>query len=93
VKIKKWLTNPDVVGWVLWGGLTLVSTGPVLWLIRRFTYDSTTPIATRIFIALFLSAIGSGIVTWAVNEVWYRLKLRRAAQKNRDKGGRKRKRG
>jgi len=92
-KWKKWLNNPDVVGWVLWGGLTCLLLGPFLYLIRRLTYDSTTPLPTRIFMALFASAIVAGIVTWAINETWYRIKLRRTAQKRREKGGKKKNRG
>lgn len=89
MKWKKWLSNPDVVGWVLWGGLTIVLFWPLLYLTRRLTYDSTTPLPTRIFMALFVSAIVSGIITWAVNETWYRVRLRRMARKNRQKGTKK----
>lgn len=89
MKWKKWLSNPDVVGWVLWSGLTFLLFWPLLELIRRLTYDSTTPLPTRIFMALFVSAIVSGIITWAVNEIWYRVKLRRTARKNREKGARR----
>ena len=92
-KWKKWLSNPDVVGWVLWTVLTFVLLGPFLYLIRRLTYDSTTPLPTRVFMALFVSAIASGIITWAINETWYRIRLRRTARRNRDKSGRKKGRG
>ncbi len=90
MKLKKWLENPDTVGWLMWGACALALVWPMLALIRSLTYDSTTPIGTRIFVAVFASAILSGFITWAINEIWFRVKQRRMASKGRGKSGKKR---
>jgi hypothetical protein len=83
VKLPAILKNPDVVGWIIWVLLTLVLTGPCIYLISEITYDDTTSTWTRIITGIFAAAITAGILSWLGNEIWFRMRRRQRAEKRK----------
>ncbi|MBW7864743.1 MAG: hypothetical protein GX580_14560 [Candidatus Hydrogenedens sp.] len=90
-KVRKLLKNEDVLGWVIWGVLTLALLWPCIYFVYEYTYSTVSP-ATRVVSGVFVAAIAGGFLSWIVNEIMYRVKRRRKeggkkAAKNRRKPG------
>lgn len=61
----------DAAGWLFWTFLFLVLVGPCLWLAWRITYD-TANVLVRIGMGVVSAAVGSGVLSSAVNWVLQR---------------------
>ena len=83
MKVFAALKNPDVLGWVIWLGLTLVLIAPSIYLFYLITYDDTTSTWTRVIAGAFTAAIGAGVLSWLGNEVWFRLRRRQYEAKRK----------
>lgn len=77
MKLPAALKNPDVVGWIIWLVLTLLLTGPCIYLFYRITYDDTTSTMTRVVAGIFAAAISAGFLSWLGNELWFRMRRRK----------------
>ncbi len=92
MKIPAFLKNKDVIGWLIWFGLTLVLIAPCIFVVYQITYDTAATL-TRIVAGIFSAAILAGFLSWLGNEAWYRVRLRQyeARRKAARKAKRKKK--
>jgi hypothetical protein len=72
-KKKEW--EFDAAGWAFWVILFLVLIGPCIYLGKIVCYDDTSP-TVWVGFGIVFSAIGAGLISWAVNSVVQRRRKR-----------------
>lgn len=87
------LRNPDVLGWVIWIGLTLILIAPCTYIFWVITYDATTTTWTRFVAGIFIAAILAGVLSAIGNEVWFRVQRRRHNERRKVVRKEKRRKG
>jgi choline-glycine betaine transporter len=74
--VKK-LNEIEEVGWIFFAVVFVLLLGPGAWISWNVTSDVLASTLVRAGIMLFIAAFGSGLVSWGVNEVLFRLKKKR----------------
>jgi phosphate/sulfate permease len=91
--MMKTLRKLEYVGWIFWGIMFALLIYPCYLLACQITVEDST--VTRWGLAIFASAIVAGLISWGLNEVLYRLVMRRHNEKRKterkDKRRKKRK--
>lgn len=82
MKLPAFLKDKQVQGWIIWILVTAVLIGPCIWSVYQITYETASTL-TRIVAGIFSAAVLSGVLTSLVNEIWYRIKVRRSASKKK----------
>lgn len=81
----------DTAGWLFWGVMLLLLTGPAIFGAWQITHR-TSPAFIPIGMGIVSAAVGAGVVSWAVNAMLeMRRKKRRIAERKRTRKVRKRK--
>ena len=84
----KSLKNIEEVGWIFWVVVFALLVAPGIYLAYSLTYDTASTIV-RVGFGLFMAAMGSGLVSWLVNEVLQRVQGARKKKNEKKRKGRK----
>jgi len=80
---RKYSLDTDAVGWIFWLIVFAVLLGPGIWVSWKVVYRSVSPLYP-VGMGAVSAALGSGLVSWAVNAVIQtRQKKRRIAEKKK----------
>ena len=86
----KSLKDIEEVGWIFWIVVFALLVAPCIYLAYSLTYDTASQV-TRVGFGLFMAAMGSGLVSWIVNEILQRVQAARKKGAKKKRKGRKNK--
>ena len=90
MSLKKWLKDPNTLGWLIWAVVSLALLPLCVYFMFAYTYETATPMM-RVMVGIFMAAIAGGLVTWVINDILFRIRRRRhnAARADKKRDGRK----
>ncbi len=83
LNIKKLLSDPDFIGWMIWLVLTAILSPVCIFLMYKYTYNTATNVV-RCIVGLFAAAMLSGFISVGINDLMFRMRRKRGTSKRKN---------